>query len=230
MAVGADHSDAAARPEARGERGSVFERARRHSRFVRVLRVAFPLCAVAILGLYFFSSGFTVAVGDMEASVSSIEIDKDRLRMVDPKMEGVTDDNGTYTVTADFAEQEIANPNIVHLTEVRARLDNPSQSWMRLTSPQGVFDTGEGMLELTGDIEVTTSSGMTSHLTRADIDMNARRAVSDEPVLVEAMNGTINADSMELLFEARRVIFRGDVRVHVFKRPPDTKQENGQES
>jgi lipopolysaccharide export system protein LptC len=230
MAVGAEHSVASARPTGRSERRAVFQRARRHSRLVRLLRVVFPLCAVAILGLYFFSSGLTVAIGDMEASVSSVEIDKDRLRMVDPKMEGVTEDKGAYRVTAEYAEQEIANPNIVHLSEVRARLDNPSQGWIRLTSPQGVFDTNKEMLELTGDIKVSSSSGMTSHLTRAELDMSARRAVSDEPVLVEAMNGTINAESMELLFEERRVIFRGDVRVHIFKRPPETKQKNGRES
>lgn len=230
MAVGAEHSVSAARPPAREDRRAVFERARRHSRLVRVLRVAFPLCALAILGLYFFSTGLTVAIGDMEASVSRVEIDKDRLRMVDPKMEGVTEDQGAYTVTADFAEQEIANPNIVHLTEVRARLDSSSQEWTRLTAPQGVFNTRKEMLELTGDIKVTSSSGMTTHLTRADIDMRAQHAVSDEPVLVEGLNGTINAETMEVRFEERAVIFRGNVRVHTYKRPPDTEQENGQES
>ena len=201
------------------ERERAFRRAARHSKLVRILRIACPACAVVIVGFYFLSSKFTISIGDMQASVARIEVNKDSLRMIEPRLEGVTDDKGSYFVTADFAEQDIKNTNIVRLNKVRAEIDNPKQGWTRLTAPEGKFDTRKELLLLTGDIRVSSSSGMTSRLTRAEIDMKSQRTVSNEPVIVKALNGTINSNTMEIFNAERTVIFRGDIRVHIFKRP-----------
>ncbi len=232
MAVEVDHSFAepAAPPMAASvERQRAFERAQRHSRIVRILRIAFPVCAVAIMGLYFLSSKFTISIGDMKASVARIEVNKNRLRMIEPRLEGVTDKKGAYFVTAAYAEQDIANTSIVHLNKVRAKIENPEQGWTRLTAPEGKFDTEKETLLLLGDIRVGSSSGMTSRLSRAEIDMKTQRTISSEPVLVKALNGTINSNTMEIFNAERTVIFRGNVRVHILKKPAkktggDTKQ------
>ena len=230
MSVEADHSFLVpASSSAASDRSQAFERARKHSSLVRALRIAFPVCALLIVSFYFVFSSWSISVGDMKASVRRIEINKERLRMVDPKLEGETDNRGVYEVTADFAEQEIAKPSIVHLTAVRAEVNNSKKkSWTRLTAPQGVFDTTQEELVLTGAIKIKSSSGMVAHLTRADMDMRTQRAVSNEPVIVEALNGTINADTMEFLIKDRTVIFRENVRVHIYKRPP--KKKDGEKS
>lgn len=211
------------------DRQRAAEQARRHSTVVRVLKMALPVCALALCGLYFISWRLTVSIGDFEASVKTIEVSRERLRMIEPKLEGVTKKNGTYTVTAEFAEQEVSKPGIVYLTTVRADVDNPDQGWTRMTAPSGTFDTKQETLTLTGDIQVASSSGLKSRLTRADINMRTQKVVSEEPVLVQALNGTINSKTMEIQMTERIVIFRGDIRVHIYKRPAksEPKQTRG---
>ncbi len=226
MAVEADHSFAPLAPAtASAERERALRSAHRHTRLVRILRIVLPVGALAIMAFYFLSSNFTISIGDMEASVSRIEINKDRLRMIDPRLEGVTGKKGSYVVTADYAEQEIANPSIVHLSAVRAEVDNATQGWTRLTSPAGVFDTTKEFLVLSGDIKVGTSSGMTSRLTRADIDMKTQTIVSPEPVEVNFPTGTLVSNKMHINMSAREVTFREDVRVRT---EPPAKKPNAQ--
>jgi len=208
----------------RDARDAAFARAARHTRLVRILRLACPAAAALILLLYFATSSIHVSIGEFDASVRRIEVNSDRLRMVDPRLEGMSKDKTPYTVTAEFAEQEIRNPSIVHLTALRADMDSATQGWTRITAPKGVFDTVRETLVLTGDIRIATASGMRSRLTHADIDMKTQRIVSNEPVAVAALNGTIDARRMEILMKEKRVIFRKDVKVHIFKRPAGAAQ------
>lgn len=228
MAIEANHEFSLSRAQEGSsftpyDRAPSFRRAERHTRIVKILRIAFPVTAVLLLGLYYVTSSISVSIGDLQASVKRIEINRDRLRMVDPKMEGVTKDKGAYTLTADYAEQEIKNPSLVHLTAVRADMNSAKKGWTRMTAPTGLFDTTKEILVLTGDIRIATSSGMTSRLTRAGINMKTQRIVSDQPVVVKALNGTINSKTMEILMSEKIVIFRGDIRVHIYKRPVKNK-------
>lgn len=228
MAVEANHALPAPRFAAgpdRARRARAFAQMRRHSRLVRVLRIVLPLCAVATVGAYFLSSSISVSIGGVHASVKRIEVNRDRLRMIEPKLEGVTKKRGNYTLTAEYAEQNVADPSIVFLHEVRAEVTNPDKGWTRMTAPKGRFDTKQEMLVLTGEINVAASSGLTSRLTRADIDMKSQRVVSNEAVAVKALNGTINANTMEILMAQRLVHFRGNVRVHLYKRPVKSKEQ-----
>lgn len=222
MAVEADQSFAPLSPaKMSADRERAIRVAHRHSRHVRILRILLPVCSLAIMAFYFLSSNFTVSIGDIEASVSRTEITKDRLRMVDPKLEGVTDDKGAYMVSADYAEQELSNPSVVQLHKVRAELNNATKGWTRMTSPEGVFDTTKEALVLTGDIQVGTSSGLTSALTRAAIDMKTQIITSPEPVAVTFPSGTLDSSTMHINMSTKEISFDGDVRVRT--QPPPKK-------
>ena len=99
--------------------------ARRHTRTVGILRLVLPVCAAAVLGLYFVSSKFSVSIDDMQASVGDIEINSESLRMINPKLEGVTGKNGAYRLTADYADQEVGDLQTLRLYKVRAHLTQP---------------------------------------------------------------------------------------------------------
>ena len=205
------------------QRSKSLIRARSHTRLVRVLRIALPLLALGVGALYFHSPRIAVSIGDLEASVGSIVIDKGKLRMVNPKLEGANDKQGTYSVTARYAEQAVANPDIIHLTDIKAQINNASKGWSRLSAPKGIFETKTEKLELIGDIRTAQSGGMAARLSRASIDMKTQIITSDEPVDVDFLNGTVRSDTMTIHMEEKRVIFHNNVRVHIRKRPEKTK-------
>lgn len=202
-----------------GEWTKLIARARAHSRLVTRLRILLPVLAVGVAGLYFISPKIRLTIGDMNASVAGVVIEKGRLRMINPKLEGVNDKQGVYVVTADYAEQVVANPDIIYLTGIKAEMKNTQKGWSRLSAPKGTFETKTEKLELIGDIRTAQSSGMTARLTRATIHMKKQLIVSNEPVDVVFLNGTVRSDAMTIHTGERRVIFRDNVRVHVRKRP-----------
>lgn len=200
-------------------RAKAFRRAYAHSRVVRILRIALPSIAVVIGVAFLATSNLTFTVGDNTASVDRIEIGNDALRMINPKMEGATGDKGTYKVTADYAEQDLKKPATIRLNTIRAEVLDPKKSWSRLKAPKGTFYTKEEKLDLFGDIEVTTSKGMSASLKTATMDMKSQTMRTHDPVVVRLLNGTVHSDTMEIKLDESRVIFRNQVRVHLRKRP-----------
>ena len=204
------------------ERMDALGRARSHSRMVSILKVALPVAAVGLVGLYFISPSIEVTIGDMNASVQGVAIEKGNLRMVNPKLEGANDKQGNYVVTAAYAEQAVANPDTIHLTELQAETNNAQKEWSRLTSPKGVFETKTEKLELIGDIRVAQSNGMKARLTRAKVDMKGQMVTSDEPVRVDFPAGKLDSKTMRLDMDAKEAAFRGDVRVRMEQQKSQT--------
>jgi lipopolysaccharide transport protein LptA/LPS export ABC transporter protein LptC len=197
------------------DRDQSLKQARSHSKLVTRLRIALPLLAVAVSGLYFISPKLHVSLGDMDASVASVVIEKGNLRMVNPKLEGANKEKGVYVVTAKYAEQAIANPDIIHLTEIKAEMIDAKKGWSRLSAPKGKFGTKTEKLQLIGDIRAAQSTGMVAHLTRADVDMKAQIVVTKEPVTITFPSGVLDSHTMNLNMPASEVVFEGDVKVRM---------------
>lgn len=212
------------------DRVGAVAKARRHSRFVRALRIALPIGAIAVLGLYFTSSNLTISLGNMEASVGDIEINRDSLRMINPKLEGVTEKNGAYVLTADYAEQDTSDLTTLYLHKVTAELTQPEDGWSRLTAPKGTFRTKIEELELLGGIDVTSSSGASARVERAVIDMKAQLIRSKDPVEVETADGTLTADRLEISATEKRILFDGNVHLHIDKLPKPAKSKDQAEA
>ncbi|MEC9368829.1 MAG: LPS export ABC transporter periplasmic protein LptC [Pseudomonadota bacterium] len=196
-----------------------FDKAARHTRLVRILRIGLPLLALLVFSLYLFSGRLTVTLGDMQASVERVEIRKDTLRMVNPKLEGANQKQGQYVITADYAEQDVGDPNTIRLTNVKSEMTESKRGWSRLSAPKGVFHTKLEQLELLGGIDIASSNGMKAHLLNASVDLRTQIVKTNDPVDVEFLNGTIRSDRMDLGAQEKWVIFRDRVRVHIHKRP-----------
>ncbi len=200
-------------------RAKAFRKAYNHSRMVRILRIALPSVAVFLLTAFLFTSNLTFTFGDSTASVDRVEISDSALRMINPKMEGATGKNGKYKVTADYAEQDISKPDTLRLNTIKAEMLDAKKAWSRLTAPKGTFYTKDEKLDLFGNIEVTTSKGMSASLKTATMDMKSQIMRSHDPVVVRLLNGTVHANTLEIRVPESRVFFRDKVRVHMRKRP-----------
>jgi len=92
------------------ERERAFRSAKRHSRVVGILRKVLPVLAVLVLACYFISTRLSVSVGDLTASISGIQIADGNLRMTNPKLQGNDKKNGSYVVSAEYADQGHEEP------------------------------------------------------------------------------------------------------------------------
>ena len=197
----------------RPDNGQTFRRALRHSRQVRLLRVAIPVALVVLL------AGLTLATWldplrilyRLPGDAGNLVISGTKITMSQPKLSGYTRDARWYELTARAAAQDITKPDIVELRDIRAKLEMQDKSMMDLSAVDGVFDRKSGLLTLGRDILLTSSSGYEVRLSHALVDTATGNIVSDKPVEVRMQQGTLNANRLEVTSAGEVVRFDGGV-------------------
>jgi lipopolysaccharide export system protein LptC len=198
------------------ERTRAFASAERHTRLVRILRRALPILAVLVLACYFISTRLSVTVGDVTASISGIEVADGNLRMVNPKLKGA-DKNGAYIIGADYADQEVKNPNIIKLHAIKADVTSRDGGWSHMEAVRGVFDSKIERLVMREKITLATSSGVNGLLKNASLDTKTQTLRTHEPVIFVLSNGSVKANAMTFESGKHTLTFRGKVLVHLIK-------------
>lgn len=193
----------------------VFRTALRHSRRVRMLRIAVPTIAIAaILAPLLFSAilsmSLTVPLGDLGRLVLS----GNKLTMEAPRLAGFTKENRAYEVTAKRAQQDITNPYVVDLDDIQARIDL-DQGRVEMTAVHGLLDAKTELLTLSRDIFIKSSEGYQGRLIEALIDIKAGTVVSNQPVALKFLQGDLRADSMSLRNKDQVARFEGNVVLNV---------------
>src|SRR5690606_16497761 len=93
------------------------------------------------------------------------------LRMVSPRVAGMTSDGNPYLVTADNATQDVSQPNFVTFENIHADLKlNQEQDWMSLTARSGLYNSESQTLDLEQQIDIFTTWGYEMHGESATID------------------------------------------------------------
>jgi lipopolysaccharide export system protein LptC len=211
----------------RDPRARAYAQARRHSARVRFYKRAIPICtavAVTIVLVFAIADPFGRLTG---LTLGPISLSGTKLTMESPRMTGFRKDTRPYEVTATSASQDVRNPNVIELTEMKARLamdDNGGAA--RLEAATGVFDTQRERLELHKDVRVTTDSGQEARLKSASIDFKAGTVLSREAVTVNLANGVIEAEGLEISEGGKAIVFKGRVRT-VFDGPADMQPPQG---
>jgi lipopolysaccharide export system protein LptC len=212
----------------RGGAERTFRSARRHSRLVRVLRVAVPaLVAVAALVIFLMTyfnplrmlTKLPVNLGDLVVSGTKITMEA-------PHLSGFTRDARAYELSADNAAQDLTKPDIVDLHNIRAKVQMQDKSTLQLTAVRGIYNSKGEVLTLDRNIEITSTTGYAGHLSEAIVDIRKGHVVSTKPVVVKLLQGTLNANRLEIRDSGDRVIFDGGVNMVLMLNPIDG-QANG---
>ena len=159
-------------PGAEANRASreAFARAQRHSRTVRVLKIALPLLAV-IMAAVFVGYSYLMTPASVAVEADGSAISDGKLVMANPKLDGFTKDNRPYSMTAMRAIQDFQNEGIVHLEGISAKLPIDAENWATIDAESGVYDRDKNTLEMNSEVTVTTADGMTAKLKSASLDI-----------------------------------------------------------
>lgn len=202
--------DLASRPRARVRD---FGKARRHSRWVRFAKVAIPLgslLGIAAVSAVAYLDPFRQIEG---LTMGDIGVNGTNVTMESPKLTGFNNENRPYEVTATAATQDLRQPNMVKLQDLRARIVTDERgSVARLQADIGILDTKAEKLNLRQDVRVTTEAGQEVQLRSAAVDFKAGTVVSREPVIVNLGNGVIRARGLRVSENGKVMQFKGRVR------------------
>jgi lipopolysaccharide export system protein LptC len=199
-----------------------FAVAARHSRMVRVLRVAVPAAVLLSLAAIVFVSIVNPfnTILKLPVDISNLVISGTKVTMESPHLAGYSQDKRPYEVWANTAVQDVTDPDHVELHTLRGKMLMEDQSTVTLEAVNGLMDTKQQLLNLHKDIYVQTTSGYEAWLSQAFVDMNKNTVTSDEHVDVKWADGKISADTMKVLGGGEIVRFDGHVVMNIDKMPP----------
>lgn len=197
----------------RRARSRGYDKAVRHSRRVRFLRRAIPVAAIGSVVLVVAVTFFNPFAGIGGLTIGPVSVSGTRVVMDAPRLRGFQGGSRPYEVTAEEASQDIREPHLVDLRELRARLTvDDAGATARVEAATGRFDTQSELLELTRDVRVVSSTGYTLDLRSATIDFDAGSVVSNEPVRLVFESGSVEAQSMNIVDGGAVITFEGGVR------------------
>jgi lipopolysaccharide export system protein LptC len=178
-----------------------FRAAVRHSRHVRLLRIAVPLSVAVLLvgGVAFTALVKPLRVlSSANVDVGSLVVSGTKIMMQQPRLAGFTRDNRRYNMIAQAAAQDLTKPDMVELHGINATMEMKDGAVFETVAKDGLYNTKTEQLTLTQNIVVTSSSGYQAFLNEAVIDVRAGKIVSEKPVEVKTATWTINANGMEV--------------------------------
>ena len=181
-----------------GER--MYRRAMRHSRNVRVLRVAIPLTiALGTIATVVVMTWLDPlrALAKLPVDAAGLVVSGTKITMQQPRMAGFTKDSRPYVVTATAATQDLLNPDTLELQDIHAVMEMVDKSRFDLKAKSGLYDTKNEKLALQTNI-VVTSNRYIAFMSQAQVNVRAGHVVTERPVEVKMQQGTINGNRMEL--------------------------------
>lgn len=197
-----------------------FASAARHSRLVRILRIAVPgavvLSMAVIIGVSIFNP-FRMLMPKLPLDSGNLVVSGTKITMESPHLAGYTPDQRPYELWAKTATQDITDPDHVDLNDLRAKVLMEDKSTLFLDARTGRFDNKQQQLDLRKDILLRTSTGYEARLNSAFVDMGKGTVSSDERVDVKLTNGTLSADRLRITEGGDVIRFEGNVVMHLDK-------------
>lgn len=191
---------------------SAAERARNRRRApIRRLRLALAVFAIGV---------GAVVVG--QASWRSLASNKTQtqaastpLLLSKPRFTGVLKDGRAFLITADHAERDAKDQNLVRLTTpvlVRGYgAPNPSQA----TAKTGLYREAEHTLLLSQDVKITSAEGYDFDAPQALIDMRTGEVSGNSGIAGSGPKGSTQANSYNVTDKGDRVVLKGRVRTRL---------------
>jgi len=170
------------------------------------------IAAILILVLILFPAfnsvhdNFRITFSNLEGIISS-----DHPKMMNPRFQGVDDENQTYDITADYAEKQ--DGESLSLKNINANINMKNNSWISLIANKGIFDHTNRSVSFNDAVNIFTSSGYEFYTKEVEADLKERAASGQSKIHGHGPIGSITADRFKITDGGDSIIFKGNVKL-----------------
>lgn len=185
----------------RSDSERAFRAARRHSRLVHILRVALPLAVVFTFVVITLMTYFNPlrSLTALPADADRMVVHGSKITMEQPKLSGFTRDSRAYNITADSAAQDLTKPDIIELSNISAQIEMKDKSTVHMSALEGTYNSKSEKLKLNNDIRLKMTGGYTGRLSEATVDIKKGDVLSEHPVQLKMLQGTLDANRLRII-------------------------------
>ena len=197
-----------------GGTAEAYRLATRHSRRVRLLKIALPAAALVIGAIFAAVSIVRTYIPD-NLQVESATIEDGKIVMRNPAIAGRNDDGISYSMKAERALQDMKQPDVITLENITAKMPVNENTTAEVLAETGVYDRGKNLLDMTAPFTISLNSGLEAAFSSAHLDINGGSMSTQEPVSIRSREASIVAQSLRMTDKGRVVTFEGKVVVDV---------------
>jgi len=186
-----------------------------YSRFIQWGKIILPLLALGLLSTMFLFSR-TV---NPEDAIPISEVDVEQIareqRLAAPEFSAVTSDGSTVTVRAAVARPDLTDARRLTAEDVDAQILTQEGLEIDIDANEALYDGGADQLSLTGDVQITTSTGYDLRTETLVADLEETGLVSESKVRGNGPSGRLEAGRMELRGQsgAQVLVFKNGVKL-----------------
>ncbi|WP_419907452.1 hypothetical protein [Hoeflea sp.] len=203
-----------ANPDRRDRAASDYAVAIRHSRRVKMLKVAFPAATLLAVAAFVGSTMISRALPE-GAAIDKAAFSGGKIIMSNPVLTGQVGNDQSYSVAASRAVQDVSAPSVIRLEDIVADFPFGDSEVAVLSALSGIYNRDEEMLTFDQPFSVTTESGVTAELNSANIDIKADSLKSDKQVKIETDKATLVAQSLTMTDKGATIIFDNGVQMTI---------------
>ena len=182
---------------------------RGYSRFVGLMRWLLPALALALVVLI---GAWPQLMGTIAVPSLGVPIGEPMV-MSAPRYVGRTRDAQPFTVEAQSARLDPAQPDRITLEAMRAGVTTTTGRDLALSAADAVYDRSRQELRLGGGVALESADGYRFSAAAADVDLAGGRVVGTTPIDGTGPTGTIRADRFEFARGGDQLRFAGRVKV-----------------
>ncbi|MEO7027046.1 MAG: LPS export ABC transporter periplasmic protein LptC [Caulobacteraceae bacterium] len=186
-------------------------KARRHSVFVRILRVLLPLVMLAIIGLL----AALIAAHAVKREAASLRDANTPIRMVNPRFFGRDSQGRPYILAAREASRDERSFQIVLLGAPRVDLDVGGPRPSTLTADTGVYHEDSRILLLKGHVRGDKANQGRFATDEAVVNTLTGTVTGPTGLAGETSVGSIHSRGFDVYDKGDRVIFKGGVHARL---------------
>lgn len=195
----------------------VDSRLTRPSRVARFLKITLPVLTLGLIALLALWPQFGGIPG-VDLSFPDTVLEGNRLRMTNPRFQGLDKQNRPYVLTADTATQTRDVPREVTLEKPVAEIRDGGGGWYIGKAKTGLYREAERRLDLKGDIEIFSSNGYELRGEQAHFDMATGTVLSDSPVAGQGPIGSVKGNALAVGRNEKMVYLYGGVTATLYPR------------
>lgn len=185
-----------------------------HSRRVKQLKILLPLAAL-LISLAFIAVSIARTYLPENISVGGMKIENGKIVMEKPAVSGRNDEGISYTMLAERALQDIKNPDLITLQQIKASVPVTKDVLATVAAIEALYNRAMDNLEMTAPFSINLNSGIEAKFQSAHLDVKAGGMETEDPVAIVTKSASIVAQSMKMTDKGRTILFRGKVKVSV---------------
>ena len=180
---------------------------------VRRLKILLPIAAL-LVSIVFIAVSVVRAYLPENISIAGASIEDGKIVMQRPAIAGRNADGINYSMLAEKALQDIKNPNMITLKNIKAAMP-VSDGVAHVTALSADFDRAADTLNVTEPFTVTLDNGLRAEFKGGFLDIKGGSLTTHEPVAIYKGAASIVAQSLKMTDKGTVIEFDGQVKMHI---------------